>query len=186
MIYGLIFLRHPVLTSQEQRDGIINYAKLHGLQIDKFISYNERPDITLFHAGDSIVLLAWNCICAKRSVLNTLVKYFLKNNIKLYSATSGYCIDNTVDFGAFEYAFNLYEDIRFNFLSAKSTAGVRVRVANGYAPGRHLGSKNKRHVTDGKETEILNMYSAGHSMYAIAKKLKVSAPTIKRFLSTQN
>ena len=186
MIYGLIFTGNTIVTSQDQRDAIVAYANKHNLKIDQFILYNERPDMTLFEPGDSVVFFAWDCICNKRTFLNTIVQHFLKNNICMYSTTSAYCIDDKTNFKQFEYAFNLYEDIRFRFLSGKSIGGAKVRVTNGHAPGRPFGSKNKRHVLDGKGKAILHMYSNGASMYAIAKKLKVSAPTIKRFLSTQS
>lgn len=186
MIYGLIFLGNALVTSQQQRDVILAYAKRHNFNIDKFITYQERPDITLFKSGDTVVLFAWNCICSKRTILNTIVQHFFKNDIKMYAATSLYCVDDTVDFRQYECAFKLYEDIRYNFLSGRALCGAKVRVANGHLPGRRLGSKNKRYVTDGKERIILQMYSDGFSICAIAKKLKISAPTIKRFLNANN
>jgi len=186
LIYGLIFLEHTPVTSQQQRDEILKYAKKHNFNIDKFVSYKHQPDITLFESGDSVVFFAWNCICKKRTVLNNFIRYFLKNNVCMYSATSEYCLDGEKDFNQFEYAFNLYEDIRFSFASGRSIDGVKTRIANGKAPGRHKGARNRRHVLDGKENSVLKMYSNGDSMYVIAKRMKVSAPTIKRFLTSQN
>lgn len=186
LIYGLVFQRAPNATSHEQRDAIANYADKHFLKIDKFIMYNEQPDITLFRRGDSVIFFAWNCICNKRTLLNSIILHFLRNNIRMYSTTCAYCIDDTTDFKQFEYAFNLYESIRFSFLSSKNVSGAKLRVANGHSPGRPFGAKNKRHVLDGKEKAILNLYSDGASMYAIAKKMKVSPTTIKRFLRAQS
>lgn len=183
MIYGLIFHNASNITSQEQRDAIVRYADKNHLKIEQFIFYNDRPDITLFKSGDSVIFFAWCCICDKRTLLKSLLQHFLKNNIRVYSTTSAYCVDGAIDFKQLEYAFNLYEDIRSNFISNKNRAGAKRRVANGYALGRPQGAKNKRHVLDGKEKQILKMYSNGASMYAIAQKLKVSGPTIKRFLS---
>lgn len=186
MIYGLIFLEHITTTSQKQRDAIVDFAKQHHFKIDNFIFYNTKPDITLFKTGDSVIVFTWNCLCARGAVLNTVIRHFIKNKINLYSVTSNYCIDESKGFNRLDYAFGLYEDIRFNFLSERSICGAKRRIANGHAPGRPNGAKNKHHVLDGKEKMILKMYSNGISMYAIAKKLKVSAPTIKRFLSKNN
>lgn len=52
--------------------------------------------------------------------------------------------------------------------------------------GRRVGAKNLTHVLDGKEQIVLDMHNSGVSMYAIAKKLRVSAPTIRRFLIAHN
>ena len=76
----------------------------------------------------------------------------------------------------------MYEDIRSNFLSNKSLEGVIVRVQNGHEPGRRTGSKNKKHILDGKEKQIKHLYAKGISMNEIAKHMNVSALTIKRFL----
>ena len=182
MIYGLILLKHAKLSTQKQRAGIVEFATTKCLCIDKFISFEDRPDLSQFKQGDTIICYAWNCLCKKQSFLRMFVKYILENNIYLYSATCKYCIDKQADIKNIKYAFELYEDIRFNFLSNKSLEGAVVRVQNGHEPGRKTGSKNIRHILDGKEKEVLKMASDGCSMYAIAKKMKVSAPTIKRFL----
>ena len=41
-------------------------------------------------------------------------------------------------------------------------------------------------ILGGKEKQVLKMFDNGSSMYAIAKKMNVSAMTIKRFLTAQN
>lgn len=185
MIYGLVFLGHTTISSQAQREGILQCARKYKLNIDKFISYKTLPNFNTFQPGDTIIVFAWNCIGKDWLCINNFIKYLLQNSICFYSATSSHCVDQTRDFSQLEYAFNLYEDIRFNFLSGKNINGVKTRIANGNSAGRVMGSKNKRHVLDGKEKTILQMFSSGASMYAISKKLKVSAPTIKRFLVVQ-
>lgn len=182
----MIFNKAQHIASQDQRDTITRYAAQNHLKISKFIFYNDKPDITLLKSGDTVIFFAWHCICGKRAFLPSLIQYFLKQNINIYSATSKYCVDGSIDFTELEYAFNLFEDISFSFVSAKNLAVAKQRVANGYAPGRPKGSRNQRHALDGKENKVLKMYSSGISMYAIAKKFKVSAPTIKRFLSKQS
>lgn len=182
MIYGLIFLEHTRLTAQDQRSGILRFAKKFHMVIDKFISFNNNPDILMFNSGDTIICYAWNCLCKEMSFMRMFIQHIIKNNIYLYSATSKYHIAPSMDINTLQYAFSMYEDIRGNFWSRKAIEGASKRII----PGRRTGSKNKNHVLDGKENIILDMHANGYSMYAISKKLKVSAPTIKRFLITQN
>lgn len=186
MIYGLVFLDHTKTSAQIQRNELQQFAKKHNLKINEFISYKDSPNLMRFLPGDTIICYGWNCICKNRPFLNIFLQYVLKNKIHLFSVTSKYCIDQTMDAELLEYAFNLYEDIRFNFLSHKSSEAAIKRIENGHAPGRPVGSKNIKHALDGKEKVIWDMYNNGFSMYAISKKMKVSAPTIKRFLTTQN
>lgn len=182
MFYGLILLKHTKISTQKQRADILRVAKEKNFHIDKFILSEDRPELSQFKSGDTIVCSAWSCLCKKRTFLRVFIKYILDNSIFLYSATSGYCVDKTADIKSINYAFSLYEDIRFNFLSHKNIEAAVARVQNGHEPGRKTGSRNMRHILDGKEKAILKMVANGSSMYAIAKKMKVSAPTIKRFL----
>lgn len=186
MIYGLIFLEHTRLSAKKQRADIVQFAKLRNLSVNKFIEFAGNPDISIFKSGDVIICHSWGCLCEDRAFLRRFIKYLLANNVFLYSVTSKYCIDDIMNTGVLKYAFDLYEDIRFNFVSNKNIRGARQRVANGHAPGRPHGAKGQRHVMDGKENDALTMHRNGFSMYAISKKLGVSTPTIKRFFVAQN
>lgn len=186
MIYGLVFLDHTKTSAQIQRNELQRFAKKHNLKINEFISYKDSPNLMRFMQGDTIICYEWNCLCKTRPFLNIFLQYVLKNKICLFSVTSKFNIDQTIDAELLEYTFNLYEDIRFNFLSHKNSEAASKRVENGHAPGRPVGSKNSKHALDGKEKVVWDMYNNGFSMYAISKKMKVSAPTIKRFLTTQN
>jgi len=182
MVYGLIFSGHTKLTDQDQRDGISRFAEKCHIQIDEFISFNNNPNMLMFNTGDTLVCYAWNCLCKDISFMRMFIQHLVKNKIYIYSATSKYHIAPNMDTDALQYAFSLYEDIRVNFWSRKAVEGASKRII----PGRHTGSKNKTHVLDGKEKVVWDMYNNGFSMYAISKKLKVTAPTIKRFLTAQN
>lgn len=182
MVYGLIFLGHTKLTAQDQRDGILRFAKKHRMQIDEFISFNSNPNMLMFNPGDTVICYAWNCLCKEMPFMRMFVQYLVKNGIYVYSATSKYRITSSMDIDALYYAFSMYEDIRVNFWSRKAVEGASKRIIS----GRHTGSKNKTHILDGKGKVVWDMYNNGFSMYAIAKKMNVSAPTIKRFLTAQN
>jgi len=182
MVYGLIFLGHTKLTAQDQRNGILRFVKKCHISIDKYISFKNNPDMLQFNPGDTIVCYAWNCLCQEMPFMRMFVQHMIEKGIYIYSATSKYHIAPSMDIDTLQYAFSMYEDIRVNFWSRKAVEGVSKRII----PGRHTGSKNKVHVLDGKEQMILDMRNDGQSMYAIAKKIHVSAPTIKRFLTAQN
>lgn len=186
MVYGLIFLDHAKTNADVQRQEIQHFVAKHGIIIDEFVSYCDNPDITMFKTNDTLICYAWNCICSGWDFLRIFIKYVLNNKINLLPITSKYHIDSTTDFNQLRYAFDMCEDIRFNFLSHKSVIGAKKRIENGHAPGRPTGSINTKHILDGKEKVVWDMYNNGFSMYAISKKLKVSAPTIKRFLTAQS
>lgn len=182
MIYGLIFLGPTKYSTQEQRSGIMQFAKKHKLNVDKFVSFNNNPDILMFQPRDTVVCYAWGCLCRETQFLRVFIQHLVKNEVCLYSTTSKYHIDKNMDMKTLQYAFSMYEDIRANFWSNKTMESAKRRTVSGRQPG----SKNAKHILDGKEKMVLDMYNSGLSMYAISKKVKVSAPTIKRFLTIQN
>ena len=186
MVYGFVFLKHLKYSAQHQRDGINAFVKKHKQTIDKFISFDKNPYVSILQSGDSVICYSWDCLCAERSFLRQMIQYLFKHKIYVYSTTSKYYIDKFIDINALLYGFNMYDDIWNTFISYKNICGAKTRVENGHSPGRPVGAKNYKHVLDGKEKIVLNMFSNGASMYAIAKKMNVSAMTIKRFLTTQN
>lgn len=186
MNYGLIFLGAGMISSRAQGAAIRRYGAAHNLGLGKNISYRDISDIAFLKPGDGLIIFAWNYVATDRANMNKFISYLLQNHIRIYSTTSPHCIDSHADFTQFQNAFNLYEDIRFSLASSRSLNGAARRIANGNAPGRHRGSKNVRHILDGRESIIRSMYSGGSSIYAIAKKMQVSPPTIKRFLITQS
>lgn len=186
MIYGLIFLEHIKHSAQSQRNTVALFAQKHKLTVDKFISFDKNPDISILRSGDSIICYSWDCLCTDRDFLRQTMQNLFKQNIYVYSTTSKYFIDKSMDTDAVMYGFNMYDDIWNTFISYRNTLGAKARVENGHAPGRPFGAKNRTHVLDGKEKTILNMFSRGASMYAIAKKTGVSSMTIKRFLNSCN
>ena len=124
MIYGLAFLGYKKLSAQDQRKAILQFAGQHKFAIDEFVSFSNNPNILMFKPGDTVVCYLWSCLCKEMSFLRVFFQHIIKNGICLYSTTSKYYIDETMNMNAFKHA--------------------------------------------------------------IAKKMKVSAPTIKRFLTTEN
>jgi len=186
MVYGVIFLEYAKASAQSQREGIQRFAEKRGLAIDELVSYTDNPRVIRFRTGDTIICYAWNCIYNSKFFFDTFIPYILRNRIYLFSVTSKYSIDESTDYDMFARAFAIYQDAQFDFLSYKNAKGATKRAINGNPPGRHPGSKNLKHVIDGKEKIVRDMFAGGTSIYAIAKKTHMSAPTIKRFLVSQN
>lgn len=185
MIYGLIFLNHRT-SAIAQRQSIVQFAENKGYTIDDFLSYSDLPDLTRVKPGDSVIFYAWYCVGKTRPQLKKTIKYLIENRIYFYSATSDFCADQKFNFDQLAHAFALYEDMRFNFISDKNLDAVNRRIAMGCPSGRHKGTKNKRHVWDAYESQILSMYKSKQSMYSIAKELKLTAPAVKRCLAANN
>ena len=186
MVYGMILLEHIKWKPTEQRVGIQAFARKNGLKIDQFLSYFPNPNILNIKSGDTVVFYDWSCICNSRKYLNVFLEHLINKHVCIYSVQSKYNIDENTNFDQLVNAFNFFEDIRFRFLSNQNTKVVQSRIAQGQPAGRHKGSKNKTHVWDEHEAEILLMHADGFSMYAIAKKMNINAPAVRRCLIANN
>ena len=186
MIYGMLFVNHTLYSSATQRAGIASFCKKNGIIPDAFLSYRDMPDMGEVNPGDSVVFYAWSCVGKTRSQLKKVIGYLLQNKINFYSATGKYNAATGADFNHLSHAFDLYEDIRFNFISDKNLAVVRARVASGQSLGRPRGAKNRTHIWTKHESKILSMHDAGFSMYRIARELNLTAPAVKRCLIANN
>lgn len=186
MNYGLIFTKNIKVSATDQRKKITQFASVQKIPVDKFILFDTNPDISVFKPNDTIICYAWDCLCHTQGFLRQFILYILSNRIYVYSTTSKYNIDKKMDPDAMKYAFDMYEDIRFNFVSRKNLQSAQTKIANGQKIGRPTGAKNSNHILDGKEQMILNMYANGTSMRVIAQEINVSVPTIKRFLVASN
>lgn len=186
MVYGMILINNGMYTRQKQRAGIVSFAEKSGFNIDSFMAYSENPNLDIIKPGDSVVFYAWSCISRTRPQLKKCLDYFVKNRVCFYSSTSNLCIDKNFDFNQLAISFDVYEDIRFDFVSNKNVAGVHSRIAMGKPSGCHTGAKNKKHIWDRYESKILSMHANGDSMYSIAKELNLNAPAVKRCLVANN
>lgn len=182
MVYGMILLGHIKWDQNEQRFGIRAFAKKIGLKVDSFFSYTENVDFSDVRNNDTVIFYDWSCICNSRKDISKFIGQFVKNHIYVYSAQSKYRIDKHCNFEQLNAAFSLFEDIRFRFLSVQNTKVVQSRVRS----GRYRGGTNQKHVWDGLEQNILSMYEAGNTMYAIGKKLKLIPSSVRRFLISKN
>lgn len=183
MVYGILFFGYAKLSVQDQRDNVSRFAIDQNFKIDKYISLKKNLEISAFKSGDTLVCYSWACLGGEYGLFRKIVRGLIDKNVCLYSVTGTHCVDTATDFRALKHAFDLYEDMRFSFLSNKNAMAAKTRVINGNSPGRPIGAKNHTRILDGKEHIVFDMRRKGFSMHAIAKKLNASAPTIKRFLA---
>ncbi len=74
---------------------------------------------------------------------------------------------------------------RLNLIAQRTKEALATLQLRGVKLGRPNGKKNTSHIIDGHESLILDMYSAGISKRKIAKTIRVSPPTISRFLESR-
>jgi len=174
----MIYLYHNSSLSVSIQSKIESKANALNLRIDKSVTSINYHSLK---SGDVILCEKWSCFGDKPIAIVTNIQKCLKVGVKaIYSINSNLCITNDIDPDRLLSLFLLFDEMSFETKSDKISTAIKKRIASGKHQGRVSGSKNKKHVLDGKEVEIFKLVSQGLSYNAIAKKLKVSTPTVIR------
>ena len=80
------------------------------------------------------------------------------------------------------FAFSLSAEIERNLISQRTKEALARLKANGKKLGRQNGSKNKKHIIDGKEKKIFDLLSAHVPKAEVARQIGISLPTLYAFL----
>ncbi len=81
--------------------------------------------------------------------------------------------------------FGLMAEIERDLISERTKMGLDAARKKGKILGRPKGSKSKSKL-DGREDEIIDLLGKGMSKRALARYLKVAAPTLQNFIQSRN
>lgn len=194
MVYGYIRVSTDRQDCENQKFGIEVKAKELGLKIERYIedagvSGTKEPDkralggcLRRLKSGDVIICSELSRLGRKMFMIMRILEYCMNVGARVYTVKDGYELGDNIQSKVMAFAFGLSAEIERNLISQRTKEALALRKAQGRKLGREFGSKNKKHKLDGKHEFIYLMTQKGYSKTKIAKKLGVSAMTIKRFL----
>lgn len=104
---------------------------------------------------------------------------------KRHSSLDNYHLGTDIQSKVLAFAFGLVAEIERNLISQRTKEALNRIKASGHKPGREFGSRNKKHVLDGKEKEILLLINKEIPKTKIAKLMGCSIFTIYEFLKSK-
>lgn len=197
MIYGYIRVSTDKQDCKNQKLGIESKASALGLCIDKYIedagiSGTKEPEqralggmLRKLNPGDVIICSELSRLGRKMFMIMRILEHCMKIGARLYTVKDGYELGDTIQSKVLAFAFGLSAEIERNLIAQRTKEAMAKLRIQGIKLGRPCGQKNTCHIIDGNEDLILNMYSAGISKRKIARTIRVSPPTISRFLESQ-
>ena len=198
MIYGYIRVSTDSQDCNNQKLGIEAKAKELGLSIEKYIedsgvSGTKEPNeralggcLNKLKKGDVLICSELSRLGRKLFMIMRILEHCMNCGAKVYTVKDGYELGDNIQSKVMAFAFGLSAEIERELISQRTKEALLRLKRSGKRLGREPGSKNKKRKLDDK-LELLNeMLLKKMPKTRIAKKLKVSVPTIYKFLSDYN
>ena len=194
MIYAYYRVSTELQNYESQKVGVIDFANRMNWRIDKeyidegvsgTILAKERKLGTLLNIlNKDDVLITSELSRLGRStsdVINTC-QLLVKKGVNCYLVKQGMSIDNTPMGKMMIAILSAFAEMERDLISQRTIEGLKRRLLQGAKLGRPIGSKNRNIKLNNKEKIIKKLLNQKIMKKDICKKLKVSFPTLKRFI----
>ena len=194
MIYGYIRVSTDKQDCNNQRIGIETKAKNLGLKIDRYIEDNgisgtKEPCkralgtcLRLLKSGDVLICSELSRLGRKLFMIMRILEHCMNVGAKLYTVKDNYMLGDNLESKVLAFAFGLSAEIERNLISQRTKEALTRLKSEGKHVGRASGSKNNKLKLSGKTELIKKLLQDGIPKIKIAKKLKVSFPTLNKHI----
>lgn len=194
MIYGYIRVSSDKQTVENQRFEINNFCNREKLHVDDWIeetisgtkNYDKRQLGGLLKkvSKDDII------ICSELSRLGRnlfmimeILNICMNKECRVWTIKDGYRLGDDIQSKVLAFAFGLSAEIERNLISQRTKEALARKKAEGAVLGRTIGERCRLSPKCvAKHEWIVKMLHEGMHKTTIAKRLKISATTLYRYL----
>ncbi|GHS86568.1 invertase [Campylobacterota bacterium] len=196
MIYGYIRVSTDKQDCANQKLGIEEKAKSLGIAIEKYIEDSGVSGIIdptrralggilkKLQRGDILICSELSRLGRKLFMIMRILEHCMDCGAKVYAIKEGYELGDNIQSKVLAFAFGLAAEIERDLISARTKESLARIKASGRKLGRELGSKNREHKLDKHKERIRRLLLSGVAKAQIARRLKVSPPTLYDFIAT--
>ena len=197
MIYGYLRVSTDKQTLENQKFEINNFCENENIKIEKWVTENisGTKDFEKRKLGKLLKKLRKDdiLICSEISRLGrnllqimTILNFCMKKEAQVWTIKDNYRLGVDIQSKVLAFAFSLSAEIERNLISQRTKEALARLKANGKKLGRVYGSKNKKHILDGREQSVLKLIHKGVTKTQVAKIHGVSIYTIYEFLKNKD
>lgn len=193
MIYGYLRVSTDKQTLENQEFEIKTFCEREHISIDKWITetISGTKDFEKRKLGKLLKKLKKGdvLICSEISRLGrnllqimTILNICMKKESQVWTIKDNYRLGGDIQSKVLAFAFSLSAEIERNLISQRTKEALQRIRASGRKLGRKFGSRNKKHILDGREQSIARLLNKGVPKTQVAKMMGVSVTTIYNFL----
>lgn len=195
MVYAYIRVSTDKQDCNNQKIGIEKKAASMGLVIDKYIEDDGISGATApekralggllrkISSNDIIICSELSRLGRKLFMIMRILEYCMRVGARVYTVKDNYELGDNIQSKVLAFAFALSAEIERDLISQRTREAMIRMKAKGRQLGRAPGSQNSYHKLDGQDRKIYTWLLNGNSKAQVAQKLKVSIPTLNKYLN---